>query len=59
MLDRIGVRIAFETAVDSERIKRSIRCQYGMGYSAWSLDVPDGLNIMSFDSDVDGANPRR
>jgi ABC-type transport system substrate-binding protein len=47
MLDRIGLRIAFETVADSERIKRSLHCQYGMAYIAWAFDVPDGINIMS------------
>jgi ABC-type transport system substrate-binding protein len=47
MLDRIGVRVAFESVADAERIKRAFHCQYGIGYVAWSFDVPDGLNIMS------------
>ena len=47
MLDRIGVRIAFEAAAQAERIKRSIHCQFGIGYYDWSFDVPDGTNVMS------------
>jgi ABC-type transport system substrate-binding protein len=47
MLDRIGVRIAFEAAATAERIKRAIHCQFGIGYYDWAFDVPDGTNVMS------------
>jgi ABC-type transport system substrate-binding protein len=47
MQDRIGVRMAFEAVATAERIKRSIHCQFGMGYYDWAFDVPDGLNVMS------------
>jgi ABC-type transport system substrate-binding protein len=47
MLDRIGLRVAFETATPSERLKRMDTCHYGMGAMDWGLDVPDGTNPMS------------
>src|SRR5689334_5452033 len=47
MLDRIGIRVSFETLTGSERVKRMANCQFGMGIMDWSLDVPDGTNSMS------------
>jgi ABC-type transport system substrate-binding protein len=47
MLDRIGIRIAFEALPSGERIKRTALCQYGMTNGDWAFDVPDGTNVMS------------
>jgi len=46
MLDRIGVRVTFETVTGSERLKRMTHCRFGMAVMDWALDVPDGTNIM-------------
>ncbi len=47
MLDRIGVRVNFETLTSSERMKRMANCQFGMSVMDWALDVPDGTNALS------------
>ncbi len=46
MLDRIGVRVGFETLTSSERLKRMTHCRFGMAVMDWALDVPDGTNVM-------------
>ena len=47
MLDRIGVRGAFEFVPVAERLKRMSQCRFGLATMDWSLDVPDGANVMS------------
>lgn len=47
MLDRIGVRVTFEMAELSERMKRMDNCRFGMTAMDWGLDLPDGTNPMS------------
>jgi ABC-type transport system substrate-binding protein len=47
MLDRIGVRVRFETLTASERVKRMANCQYGIGVMDFVLDVPDGTNALA------------
>ncbi len=47
MLDRIGVRTAFEAAPGAERLKRMNNCRFGMATMDWGLDIPDGTNPMA------------
>ena len=47
MLDRIGVRAAFESTEKGEHLKRMLNCRFGMAFMDWGLDVPDGTNPMS------------
>jgi oligopeptide transport system substrate-binding protein len=47
MLDRIGIRITFESVTTAERLKRMLHCRFGMASMDWGLDVPDGTNPMS------------
>ena len=46
MLDRIGIRAAFEFVTTAEALKRMAQCRYGMAWMEWGLDVPDGTNPM-------------
>ncbi|MCC7215555.1 MAG: heme-binding protein [Burkholderiales bacterium] len=46
MLDRIGVRSAFESVEKAEHLKRMSQCRFGMSGMDWGLDVPDGTNPM-------------
>ncbi|MEO8751859.1 MAG: ABC transporter substrate-binding protein [Casimicrobiaceae bacterium] len=46
MLDRIGIRVAFESVTPAEHLKRVERCHYGMAWMDWGLDLPDGTNPM-------------
>ena len=46
MLDRIGVRIAFETIPMAERMKRLSACRFQVTTMDWGLDTPDGSNVM-------------
>ena len=58
MLDRVGIRIEFETVTTGERLKRMIQCRFGMANMDWGLDVPDGTNPMSmfYSKAIGGAN---
>jgi ABC-type transport system substrate-binding protein len=58
MLDRIGVRAAFENVPTAERLKRMTQCRFGMANMDWGLDVPDGTNPMSmfYSKAIGGAN---
>ena len=47
MLDRIGLRTAFETVPGAERLKRMNNCRFGMATMDWGLDIPDGTNPMA------------
>jgi oligopeptide transport system substrate-binding protein len=47
MLDRIGVRVAFDATSGTERGKQQVTCRYGMSATDWALDFPDGANVMS------------
>jgi oligopeptide transport system substrate-binding protein len=47
MLDRIGIRVAFEATAINEYSKRMSRCRYGMATMGWVLDVPDGTNPLA------------
>ena len=47
MLNRIGIRVAFEAATGAERGKLQATCRYGMSATDWALDVPDGTNVLS------------
>ena len=47
MLDRIGVRTAFESVPAAERLKRMSNCRFGMATMDWGLDIPDGTNPMA------------
>jgi ABC-type transport system substrate-binding protein len=47
MLDRIGIRITFESVTPAERLKRMTHCRFGMASMDWGLDLPDGTNPMS------------
>lgn len=47
MLDRIGIRVAFESMAKGEHLKRMLNCRFGMAFMDWGLDVPDGTNPMS------------
>ncbi|MEO8753177.1 MAG: ABC transporter substrate-binding protein [Casimicrobiaceae bacterium] len=46
MLDRIGIRTAFEPVPTSEYLKRMANSRFGMAWMEWGLDVPDGTNSM-------------
>jgi ABC-type transport system substrate-binding protein len=47
MLDRIGVRTAFEAAPAGERIRRISRCAYGATTMDWAVSTPDGTDPMA------------
>ena len=46
MLDPIGIRVAIETVAPAEALKRIANCHYGMAWTEWWLDFPDGTNAM-------------
>lgn len=46
MLDRIGLRVEFESVTGGERLKRMSTCRYGMAVMDMGLDIPDGSNMM-------------
>jgi oligopeptide transport system substrate-binding protein len=46
MLDRIGIRAAFEYIDPAEGLKRLTNCRFGMAWIEWVLDIPDGINPM-------------
>jgi ABC-type transport system substrate-binding protein len=47
MLDRIGIRVAFEAAPAGERLKRMSQCAFGMTTMDLGLGAPDGTDLMS------------
>jgi ABC-type transport system substrate-binding protein len=46
MLDRIGVRIAFESIGKAEVLKRMLHCRFGMALMDFGFEVPDGTNLL-------------
>jgi ABC-type transport system substrate-binding protein len=46
MLDRIGIRIAFESTGKAEVLKRMLHCRFGMALMDFGFEVPDGTNLL-------------
>ncbi|MBK9675688.1 MAG: heme-binding protein [Betaproteobacteria bacterium] len=58
MLDRIGIRVAFESTGKAELLKRMLHCRFGMALMDFGFEVPDGTNLLVifFGKSIGGMN---
>lgn len=47
MLERLGIRAAFEFVTKAENLKRMLNCRFGMAIMDYGFEVPDGTNLLT------------